>query len=87
MQLEPKDFAATRIGDAITAELTASNCGYGDKQALLEAIDDRIVEELEDLGEGEMDFPPWSGGVRSERHAAARMVIPSMLARASAGVR
>src|SRR4051794_22069002 len=34
-----------------------------------------------------MDFPPWSGGVRSERHAAARMVIPSMLARASAGVR
>jgi hypothetical protein len=25
--------------------------------------------------------------VRSERHAAARMVIPSMLARASAGVR
>src|SRR4051794_4388175 len=35
----------------------------------------------------EVDFPPWSGGVRSERHAAARMVIPSMLARASAGVR
>src|SRR3954447_18573120 len=34
-----------------------------------------------------LDFPPWSGGVRSERHAAARMVIPSMLARASAGVR
>ena len=32
-------------------------------------------------------LPPWSGGVRSERHAAARMVIPSMLARASAGVR
>ena len=42
------------------------------------------------LGEvrfGLLDFPPWSGGVRSERHAAARMVIPSMLARASAGVR
>ena len=36
---------------------------------------------------GEVDFPPWSGGVRSERHAAERMVIPSMLARASAGVR
>jgi len=35
----------------------------------------------------DLDFPPWSGGVRSERHAAARMVIPSMLARASAGVR
>src|SRR4051812_38724706 len=35
----------------------------------------------------QLDFPPWSGGVRSERHAAARMVIPSMLARASAGVR
>ena len=34
-----------------------------------------------------LDFPPWSRGVRSERHAAARMVIPSMLARASAGVR
>src|SRR3954451_21673708 len=35
----------------------------------------------------DLDFPPWSGGVRSEHHAAARMVIPSMLARASAGVR
>ena len=35
----------------------------------------------------QLDFPPWSGGVRSERHAATRMVIPSMLARASAGVR
>ena len=34
-----------------------------------------------------LDFPPWSGGVRSERHAAVRMVIRSMLARASAGVR
>lgn len=34
-----------------------------------------------------VDFPPWSGGVRSERHAAVRMVIRSMLARASAGVR
>jgi hypothetical protein len=36
---------------------------------------------------GCLDFPPWSGGVRSERHAAVRMVIRSMLARASAGVR
>src|SRR3954451_12902661 len=35
----------------------------------------------------QLDFPLWSGGVRPERHAAARMVIPSMLARASAGVR
>ena len=35
----------------------------------------------------DLDFPPWSGGVRSERHAAERMVVPSMLARASAGVR
>src|SRR3954467_12263178 len=31
-------------------------------------------------------LPPWRGGGRAERHAAARMVIPSMLARASAGV-
>ena len=35
----------------------------------------------------DLDFPPRRGGVGSERHAAARMVIPSMLARASAGVR
>jgi hypothetical protein len=35
----------------------------------------------------ELDLPPWSGGVGSERHAASSMVIPSMLARASAGVR
>ena len=34
-----------------------------------------------------VDFPPGSGGVRSEDHAAARMVLASMLARASAGVR
>jgi hypothetical protein len=34
-----------------------------------------------------LDFPPWSGGVRSEHHAAERMVVASMLARASAGVR
>jgi hypothetical protein len=34
-----------------------------------------------------MDLPPESGGVGSERHAAASMVIPSMLALASAGVR
>ena len=31
--------------------------------------------------------PPRLAGVRSERHAAARMVTSSMLARASAGVR
>jgi DNA invertase Pin-like site-specific DNA recombinase len=34
-----------------------------------------------------LDLPPGSGGVRSERQAAARMPIPSMSARASAGVR
>jgi hypothetical protein len=34
-----------------------------------------------------VDLPPESGGVGSERHAAASMVIPSMLALASAGVR
>ena len=34
-----------------------------------------------------LDFPPWGERVRSERHAAERMAIPSMLARASAGVR
>ena len=45
-----------------------------------------LSEVATELGIG-MDFPPWSGGVKSERHAAARMVIPSMLARASAGVR
>jgi hypothetical protein len=35
----------------------------------------------------QVDLPPASGGVGSERHAAASMVIPSMPARASAGVR
>lgn len=35
----------------------------------------------------QLSFPPGYGGVGSECHAAARMAIPSMLARASAGVR
>ena len=34
-----------------------------------------------------VDLPPSSGGDRSEDQAAFRMVIASMLARASAGVR
>jgi len=34
-----------------------------------------------------LDLPPSSGGDRSEDQAAFRMVIASMLARASAGVR
>jgi hypothetical protein len=34
-----------------------------------------------------LDLTPGSGRVRSEYHAAARTVIPSMLALASAGVR
>jgi len=34
-----------------------------------------------------LGLPPWCGGDRSEYHAAARMVIASMLARASTGVR
>ena len=37
------------------------------------------------LGE-ELGLPPWCGGGRSEYHAAARMVMASMLARASTGV-
>jgi len=35
----------------------------------------------------QVDFPPESGGMGSERHAAASMVTPSMPARASTGVR
>jgi hypothetical protein len=34
-----------------------------------------------------LGLPPGYGGVGSEHHAAARMVTPSMRARASAGVR
>ena len=37
--------------------------------------------------DGWLDFPPESGGVRSEYQAAARLLTASMLARASAGVR
>jgi putative transposase len=36
---------------------------------------------------GLLDFPLRGGGMRSERHAATCMLLPSMLARASAGVR
>ena len=48
---------------------------------------DSSYSNIGEVSVNSLDFPPWSGGVRSERHAAARMVIPSMLARASAGVR
>ena len=34
-----------------------------------------------------LGLPSWCGGGRSEDHAAARVVIASMLARASTGVR
>jgi transposase len=46
-----------------------------------------LVAWAEDHHPGTLDLPPESGGVGSERHAAARMPIPPMLARASAGVR
>src|SRR4051812_8696355 len=36
---------------------------------------------------GALDLPPRSGGMGSERHAAARVPVPSMPALASAGVR
>src|SRR4051794_14376306 len=39
------------------------------------------------VADGLVDRLPRSGGVGSEHHAAARMSIPSMPARASAGVR
>jgi hypothetical protein len=50
----------------------------------------RIMASLTMVSEtsgSSLDFPPRSGGMRSERHAAARMLIPSMPALASAGVR
>jgi Replication initiator protein A len=44
--------------------------------------------ELREKGVNDLlDFPPGSGGLRSERHATARIAIASMLARASTGVR
>ena len=52
-----------------------------------QALDGRGIGEIRSPDGYVVDFPPWSGGVRSERHAAVRMVIRSMLARASAGVR
>ncbi len=39
------------------------------------------------LADISLDLPLWSGGVGSERHAALSMVVPSMPALASAGVR
>ena len=48
---------------------------------------ERLIAQVEDPACGVLDLPPESGGMGSEYHAAARMVIASMLARASAGVR
>ena len=50
----------------------------------------RVCYEAGPCGYGlyrQVDRLPRSGGVGSEHHAAARMSIPSMPARASAGVR
>ena len=51
----------------------------------------RVARLMREMGlsarRGRLDRLPRSGGVGSERHAAARMVPPSMPALASAGVR
>ena len=47
----------------------------------------RSVYDIGLEGDRAVDRLPRSGGVGSEHHAAARMSIPSMPARASAGVR
>jgi transposase len=66
-------------------------------KGLVEVIEDDADARLPALARGilrlmaaqldDLDLLPASGGVGSERHAAASMVIPSMPARASAGVR
>jgi len=68
--------------DAQLEQLRAAGCArvYREKATGAKA-------ERRELQRMLMDFPPECGGVRSERHAACRMVIPAMLARASAGVR
>src|SRR5215212_3017467 len=45
-----------------------------------------VVDGLKGFPEAIMGLPPWCGGGRSEDHAAARIVMASMLARASTGV-
>jgi hypothetical protein len=47
----------------------------------------RLSRGLLQVLQRELDLPPSSGGDRSEYQAAFRMVIASMLARASTGVR
>ena len=62
------------VEDAVLTHPAVSEC------AVVGLPDPRWVEAV-------TGPPPGSGGVRSERHATASMGIPSMLARASAGVR
>jgi hypothetical protein len=50
---------------------------------VLARLPDHPAKRVSDL----LDLPPGSGGMGSERHAALSMVIPSMLALASNGVR
>ena len=49
-------------------------------------LDDDDRKDVPRPGACNLDLPPESGGMRSERHAATRIVSASMLARASAGV-
>ncbi len=68
----------------VTAGALARRTGRGRIKGL-----ERLTKLAASLGqpEPEVDLPPASGGMGSESHAALSMVIPSMLALASKGVR
>ena len=74
-----------RIDEAVLALLYL---GLHDRYRAWKGFDWDAMERLHEKGLiSDLDRLPRSGGVGSEHHAAARMSIPSMPARASAGVR
>ena len=71
--------------EAVTERPERTAQGY--RRFRCRACGKQFNERSDTLLNRTLGLPPWCGGVRSEYHAAARIVTASMLARASAGVR
>jgi hypothetical protein len=81
---------AQLVTDSAPVAARGAECGlWSGEYWAQQVIRAEVATDTRGFFEGirRVDLPPGSGGVRSERHAAASIAVPSMLALASAGVR